>query len=143
MQAVFQDMIRELKAFFTPEKIYFNVDGPFIKFRMVVTEEKLVPMTVILDKFFKAPFKPAGERPARELAELEIIQALQGVRKEQTLYLNANDPEYAYFAAIWPWQSDPTQASLFSGLFFAGDDNASKKELMTKTKQELENIING
>ena len=141
MQDSFKSLIKELKTFFAPETIYFNPEGPFIKFRMVVTAEKLAPLTVLLDKFFKAPFKPAGEKPARELANLEIIQSLNGIRKEQTLYLYTSESAMTYFAAIWPWQSDPDQASLFSGIFFPGVESDQTKEAMTKAKTELELII--
>lgn len=141
MQDSFKSLIKELKTFFAPENIYFNPDGQFVKFRMVVTAEKLAPLTALLDSFFKAPFKPAGEKPARELANLEIIQALNGIRREQTLYLNTSDTEVTYFAAIWPWQSDPDQASLFSGIFYPGAETDQTKEAMTKAKTELEQLI--
>lgn len=141
MQESFKKMIKELKVFFTPENIYFNQDLQFVKTRMVVTEEKLLPLLVLLDKFFKAPFKPAGEKPAREMGDLEIIQALNGVRKEQTLYLNTSEPEFVYFAAIWPWQSDPSQASLFLGLHFGGLLTPARKTLMESIKKELETVV--
>lgn len=141
MQESFKEMIKELKVFFTPENIYFNQDLQFVKTRMVVTEEKLLPLLVLLDKFFKAPFKPAGEKPAREMGDLEVIQALNGVRKEQTLYLNTSEPEFVYFAAIWPWQSDPTQASLFLGLHFGGLLTPARKALMESIKKELETVV--
>lgn len=137
----FKGMIKELKIFFAPENIYFNQDFQFVKTRMVVTEDKLLPLLAILDKFFKAPFKPAGEKPAREMGDLEIIQALNGIRKEQTLYLNTSDPEFVYFAAIWPWQSDPSQASLFLGLHFGGLLTPARKALMENMKKELETVV--
>jgi hypothetical protein len=141
MQESFKEMIKELKTFFAPENMYFNQDLQFVKTRMVVTEEKLVPLLAILDKFYKAPFKPAGEKPAREMGDLEVIQALNGIRREQTLYLNTNDPEYVYFAAIWPWQSDPSQASLFLGLHFGGLLTPARKVLMENIKKELETVV--
>ena len=141
MQESFKEMIKELKTFFAPENMYFNQDLQFVKTRMVVTAEKLTPLLVILDKFYKAPFKPAGEKPAREMGDLEVIQALNGIRREQTLYLNAKDPEYVYFAAIWPWQSDPSQASLFLGLHFGGLLTPERKVLMENTKKELEAVV--
>ncbi len=141
MQESFKEMIKELKIFFTPENIYFNQDLQFVKTRMVVTEEKLAPLLAILDKFFKAPFKPAGEKPAREMGDLEVIQALNGIRKEQTLYLNTNEPEFVYFAAIWPWQSDPTQASLFLGLHLGGLLTPARKTLLESIKKELETVV--
>jgi hypothetical protein len=137
MQESFKEMIMELKVFFAPENIHFNQDLQFVKTRMVVTEEKLLPLLAILDKFYKAPFKPAGEKPAREMGDLEVIQALNGVRKDQTLYLTS-EPEFVYFAAIWPWQSDPTQASLFLGLHFGGLLTPARKTLMESIKKELE-----
>lgn len=141
MQESFKEMIKELKTFFAPENIYFNQDLQFVKTRMVVTEEKMAPLLAILDKFYKAPFKPAGEKPAREMGDLEVIQALNGIRREQTLYLNTSEPEFVYFAAIWPWQSDPTQASLFLGLHFGGFLTPARKILMESIKKELENIV--
>ncbi|MDD5131361.1 MAG: hypothetical protein PHH44_01745 [bacterium] len=141
MQESFKEMIKELKTFFAPENMYFNQDLQFVKTRMVVTEEKLAPLLAILDKFYKGPFKPAGEKPAREMGDLEVIQALNGIRKEQTLYLNTNDAEYVYFAAIWPWQSDPSQASLFLGLHFGGLLTPARKVLMENTKKELEAVV--
>lgn len=141
MQESFKEMIKELKIFFAPESIYFNQDFQFVKTRMVVTEEKLLLLSALLDKFFKAPFKPAGEKPDREMGDLEIIQALNGIRREQTLYLNTSDPEFVYFAAIWPWQSDPTQASLFLGLHFGGLLTPARKILMESIKKELETVV--
>ncbi len=141
MQESFKEMVKELKGFFAPEIIYFNQDLQFVKTRMVVTAEKMPPLLAILDKFYKAPFKPAGEKPAREMGDLEVIQALNGIRKDQTLYLNTNNPEYVYFAAIWPWQSDPTQASLFLGLHFGGLLTPARKILMENIKTELEAIV--
>lgn len=141
MQESFKEMIRELKVFYAPDSIYFNQDLQFVKTRLVVTEDKLAPLLTILDKFYKAPFKPAGEKPAREMGDLEVIQALNGIRKEQTLYLNTKDPEYVYFAAIWPWQSDPSQASLFLGLHFGGLLTPARKALMETIKKELEAVV--
>ncbi len=141
MQESFKEMVKELKTFFSPENMYFNQDLQFVKTRMVVTEEKLAPLLAILDKFYKAPFKSAGEKPAREMGDLEVIQALNGIRREQTLYLNTNDPEYVYFAAIWPWQSDPSQASLFLGLHFGGLLTPARKVLMENIKKELETVV--
>jgi hypothetical protein len=141
MQESFKEMIKELKIFFAPENIYFNQDLQFVKTRMVVTEEKLLPLLALLDKFFKGPFKPAGEKPAREMGDLEVIQALNGIRREQTLYLNTSNPEFVYFAAIWPWQSDPTQASLFLGLHFGGLLTPDRKALMESTKKELDSVL--
>lgn len=143
MRDSFKELIKELKVFFAPEMMYFNLDGSFVKCRMVATAEKLQPMCGILEKFFKAPFKPAGVRPPRELGDLEIIQDLNGIRTEQTLYLDSNDSDCVYFAAIWPWQSDPSQASLFYGLHFSGADSEAKKTAMTTAKADLEAISKG
>lgn len=143
MRDSFKELVKELKVFFAPEIMYFNPDGSFVKCRMVVTADKLQPMCVVLEKFFKTPFKPAGMRPARELGNLEIIQDLSGIRTEQTLYLDSNDSDCVYFAAIWPWQSDPSQASLFYGLYFAGGESDPKKTAMTTAKAELEAISKG
>ncbi len=141
MQESFKEMIKELKVFYAPDNIYFNQDLQFVKTRLVVTEEKLATLLTILNKFYKAPFKAAGEKPAREMGDLEVIQALNGIRKEQTLYLNTKDPEYVYFAAIWPWQSDPSQASLFLGLHFGGMLTPARKTLMESIKKELEAVV--
>jgi hypothetical protein len=141
MQESFKEMVKELKTFFAPETMCFNQDLQFVKTRMVITAEKLASLLAILDKFYRAPFKPAGEKPAREMGDLEVIQALNGIRREQTLYLNTADPEYVYFAAIWPWQSDPTQASLFLGLHFGGLLTPARKVLMEEIKKELSAVV--
>lgn len=143
MRDAFKEIVKELRTFFTEQTMYFNPEGSFVKCRMVVTNEKLQPLCVLLEKFFKVPFKAAGVRPPRELANLEIIQDLNGIRTEQTLYLDSNDADCIYFAAIWPWQSDPSQASLFYGVYFPGGDSEAKKAAMTNAKTELAAISRG
>ena len=73
----------------------------------------------MLISLLKRHLGPAAKESGREATlpeEIEeFVDSLGGLRKEQTFFYRQEGHQVIY-AALWPWQSDPNQITLKSGV---------------------------
>ena len=81
----------------------------------VVQSKDLDALTAVLTKHLGHPIKKAGKGAEFTGEVRKIADSLGGIRAEQTFYYSDKD-EAVYYAALWPWASDPLRITLKAGI---------------------------
>ena len=68
----------------------------------------------VLEDFFGAPVVPAGKAMPKRMLFHPSIKYLEGVRKEQALYIK-NSKNGFYYGALWPWRKVPSNITIHLG----------------------------
>ena len=69
----------------------------------------------IIEDFFIPLQKPAGTNLPLKLKLNKTVRMLRGIRKDQSFFLRKTSVGEIY-GALWPWQSEPQNATIFLGL---------------------------
>ena len=69
-------------------------------FEFVLSSRQLPPLYPILEKYFGAPFKPAGVAPSSQAQD--CAKKYGGIQKQQTLYY-VQRAGLSSCAMVWPW----------------------------------------
>ena len=72
---------------------------------VLVPVDDLEAATAVVEKQFGAPVKATGQSASAELAQSALVDAMGGVRGDQTLYAKVLGPALCAYVALWPWGS--------------------------------------
>jgi hypothetical protein len=81
----------------------------------VVNMGDLERLNSLLSKHFGPPAKESGKETNLPEAIQNIVDSLGGLRNEQSFFYR-QEGHQVYYAAIWPWQSNPNKVTLKSGV---------------------------
>ena len=70
----------------------------------------------LLSETLGPPMKDFGEVPAFSREVSRVVNQIGGIRVEQCLFFKAGEQGQVFFAALWPWASDPTRITLKVGV---------------------------
>lgn len=85
-------------------------------FEAVFMAEDTAKLSAILEKEFGKPLKPPLKNVRFTKEAQKVADLIGGLRREQSFYLK-NETENRYFyAALWPWQSNPSKITLKIGI---------------------------
>ena len=70
----------------------------------------------LLAKTLGPPLKAFGEAVAFTPEARRTVDALGGIRMNQCFFLAQQGVKHIAYAALWPWESDPTRLTLKVGL---------------------------
>ncbi|MBU0987755.1 MAG: DUF1566 domain-containing protein, partial [Proteobacteria bacterium] len=95
-----------------------------------------------LDEFFGPPTKPAGKSLPFLLRFNPSIKYLDGIRKEQILFIKKVKAGF-YYGALWPWKRDPLQITIHLGFCShkMSDKDFKKLEELVKSKALHERVF--
>ena len=105
-------MLKELKAKI-PMELRPTSREEYIE--AVVEKKNLEALTEFLVAKLGHPLKKPGKRVAFIGNPQKAVDSIGGIRDEQTFYYCEKD-EGIYYAALWPWQSDPLRITLKAGV---------------------------
>ena len=104
------DEIRE--ALELEVRVYSDADSYF---EAVFQSKDLDTLASILRNNVGEPLKPPGRNVKFPGHIQKLVDLVGGIRHEQSFYLKEEtNGEYMY-AALWPWQSDPSKITLKIG----------------------------
>jgi hypothetical protein len=84
-------------------------------FEAVFQNKDLNTLSSLLKDTMGEPLKPPGKNVRFPKHVQKLVDAVGGLRREQSFYLKeGQNGEYTY-AALWPWQSDPSKITLKIG----------------------------
>jgi hypothetical protein len=89
--------------------------GTYEYFEAVFQTKDLDALLILLKNSFGEPLKPAGKTVGFSRNEKKILGLIGGIRREQTLYLKEETGGEYIYAALWPWQIDPSKITLKIG----------------------------
>ena len=73
---------------------------------LVAPTSNLKDVGSVVERFLPPPpVKPAGQKVPPELASSPLLEAMGGVRGDQTLYLKRLGDGISIYVAYWPWGS--------------------------------------
>jgi hypothetical protein len=81
----------------------------------VITLEELEALRSFLEKHLGPAAKESGKEVSFSQGIRELVDALGGLRIEQSFFYKQDGNQIIY-AAIWPWRSDPNKITLKSGV---------------------------
>ncbi len=81
----------------------------------VIGTKDLELLNSILTKYLGPAAKESGKEGSLPIEIQKIVDSLGGLRKEQTFFYRQQGSVVLY-AAIWPWESDPSKVTLKSGV---------------------------
>lgn len=67
-----------------------------------------------LEEFFGKPVKPAGKSMPLKLRLNPSIKYLDGIRKDQLLFIKKVKAGF-YYGALWPWKNEPDKITVHLG----------------------------
>jgi hypothetical protein len=70
---------------------------------LVAPSSNLAEVGAVVERFLPPPVKPAGAKLPAELADDPLLEAMGGVRGDQTLYLKRLGDGISVYVAYWPW----------------------------------------
>ncbi len=86
-------------------------------FEAVFMTKDLPKLTGILEKGLGQPLKSPGKDVKFTKEIQKIVDLIGGLRREQSFYAK-NEAEGKYlYAALWPWQSNPSRITLKVGVY--------------------------
>ncbi len=106
------DMIKEMKETLKMEIRPNSKDVEYLE--AVVSRGGLDPLLSILKKYLGAAAKEPGKEVALPKEIQRKVDALGGLRKEQSFFYK-KEKGALIFAALWPWESNPDKITLKSG----------------------------
>jgi len=90
-----------------------------------------------IEEFFFPLQKPAGANLPLKLKFNKTVRILGGIRKNQSFFLRKTSVGEIY-GALWPWQSEPQNITLFLGL----NRDGMKDEIYQNLEKLVERINN-
>lgn len=105
-------MIEDLKTN-VPMEVRPNSEGDEY-LEAVVLKKDMKTLDSVLVKYLGQPAKAVGVNAKFSGKIAEIADSLGGLRKEQTFFCRESDGKI-FYAALWPWQSDPERTTLKAG----------------------------
>ncbi len=81
----------------------------------VIALEDLEVLHSLLRKHLGHATKESGKEVSFQQTIRKLVDSLGGLRIEQTFFYK-QDGKKAIYAALWPWQSDPSRITLKSGV---------------------------
>jgi hypothetical protein len=81
----------------------------------VITLEDFEALRSLLERHLGPATKEAGKEVSFPEGIQELVDALGGLRIEQSFFYK-QDGKQLIFAALWPWRSDPGRITLKSGV---------------------------
>jgi hypothetical protein len=106
-------MFKELRSKVPLELRPNSKDDEYLE--AIVQNKDLDVLTGVLVKYMGHPLKKAGKSAAFKGDVQKVADSIGGVRSEQTFYYCEKD-DAIYYAALWPWQSDPLRITLKAGM---------------------------
>ena len=106
-------MFKELKAKIPMELRPTSKGEEYIE--AVIEKKNLEALTQVLVEHMGHPLKKPGKRVAFKGNVQKVVDSIGGIRDEQTFYYCEKD-DGTYYAAVWPWQSDPLRITLKAGV---------------------------
>jgi hypothetical protein len=70
---------------------------------VLVPGSDLDAAAAIVEERFGPAVKTPDQRPEEELAKSALVDAMGGLRGEQTLYAKVLGPALCVYVALWPW----------------------------------------
>jgi hypothetical protein len=86
-------------------------------FEAVFMSKDLEKLTAILEKSLDEPLKPPGKDVKFTKDIQKIVDFIGGLRREQSFYAKNDAGNKYFYAALWPWQSDPARITLKVGVY--------------------------
>ena len=114
MTAALDGLIAELKHAVRFEELR-KASGTGNYLEGVLLRPDLARCYDLLVKWFGPPLKAFGQPPAFTPDIQKIVDAVGGVRANQCLFLAQEGARPIAYAALWPWESNPTRLTLKVG----------------------------
>jgi hypothetical protein len=106
-------MLKELKSKLQLEVRPNSREGEYLE--AVVKTNDLEALNAILVKHLGHPVKKGGKHAELTGEAGKVAGMIGGIRTEQTFYCSDKD-DAVYYAALWPWASDPLRITLKAGI---------------------------
>ncbi|OGP73114.1 MAG: hypothetical protein A2W09_02035 [Deltaproteobacteria bacterium RBG_16_50_11] len=106
-------LIEEIKKTLKVEIRSDSPGGEYLE--AVVTRKDLEKLHSLLEKHLGPAAKEPGQEADFSEDIQELVDALGGVRLEQSFFCKQEKNRMIY-AALWPWQSNPDKITLKSGV---------------------------
>jgi hypothetical protein len=107
------DMIEEIKETFRME-IRSNSRGS--EYLEAVMDTKDIELLhALLKRYLGSAAKEPGKEGHLPREIEEFVDSLGGLRREQSFFYKQDGHQVVY-AALWPWESDPTKVTLKAGV---------------------------
>ena len=106
-------MLKELRSKVPLEIRSNSIEDEYLE--GVIQAKDMPVLNSILEKHLGHPLKKAGKSVSFKGEVLEVIDRIGGIRGDQTFYFCKKD-DAVYFAALWPWQSDPMRVTIKAGI---------------------------
>jgi hypothetical protein len=107
------NMIEEIKETFRME-IRSNSQGSEY-LEAVINTKDIDLLNSLLRKYLGSAAKERGKEANLPKEIEEFVDSLGGLRKGQSFFYR-QDGHQVIYAALWPWESDPTKLTLKSGV---------------------------
>ncbi len=108
-------LVDEIKAALELEARTSSDAGDY--FEAVFMAKDMARLSAILEKEFGKPLKPPLENVSFTKEARKIVDSIGGLRREQTFYLKSETENRYFYAALWPWESDPSKITLKMGIY--------------------------
>ena len=92
-----------------------DIDDPLL-YCGVAQSNLIADLTPLVEEYFGAAYKPAGETAFFMNLFDKFIKSVGGVRKEQTLFKKDIAEGVILYCAFWPWGTSPVKTSVRIGL---------------------------
>jgi hypothetical protein len=86
----------------------------------VINTKDIELLNSLLKKYFGSARKEHGKEAPLSKEIQNLVDSLGGLRDGQSFFYR-QDGNQVIYAAIWPWESDPTKITLKSGVIELGD----------------------
>jgi hypothetical protein len=81
----------------------------------VINTKDIELLNSLLKRYFGSAAKERGKEADLPKEIEAFVDSLGGLRKEQSFFYRQDGHQVSY-AALWPWESDPTKITLKSGV---------------------------
>ncbi len=81
----------------------------------VMNTKDIEMLNSLLKKYLGLAAKERGKEANLSKEIEELVDSLGGLRKEQSFFYK-QDGNHVIYAALWPWESDPTKMTLKCGV---------------------------
>jgi len=107
------EMIEEIKEAFSMEIRPNSRGADYLEAVMDTKDIEL--LNSLLKRYLGPAAKERGKEANLPKEIEELVDSMGGLRKEQSFFYRQEGHQVIY-AALWPWESDPTKITLKSGV---------------------------
>ncbi len=107
------DMIEEIKETFRMEVRPNSQGSKYLE--AVMNAKDIELLNSLLKRYLGSAAKERGKEANLPKEIEEFVDSLGGLRKEQSFFYR-QDGHQVIYAALWPWESDPTKITLKFGV---------------------------